>query len=303
MLFGGIRRDLNPDDDCLYHPYLEIADPTDRTCSTTLELDKYVLQHASRYITPNLRLRSGAGLEQGPFDEKEGMPFVSDAARGIICAEVYWPTLDTQGIRLSVFVLDIEGLFSKLPSPSDLKQRHVRWEDVSPSVAVFSYGSQQIFLHGQLPKYSYVAGFRCASPTQLLDSNNPRGPRCFFVYDFNPHREAPGPPTPEDPDPETGHRRKSASEITQETVGGLSCWKMRFDLPPARGGLEQRQVALMDGGVVLFEVRCLTIFSEWFVGDTRSSKDVPTIRARYGFLDLVICRRCAYARILEKWLK
>ena len=179
VLFGGIHHDLNPDDDCLYRPYLEITDPTDGTCSTTLELEKSTIQHPSGYTAPKIRLRSGVGLEQGPFDEKEGMPFVSDAARGIIGAEVYWSALDTRGIRLSVFVLDIEGLFSKLPSPSDLQQRHVRWKDVSPSVAIFSHDSQQNFLRARSSRYPYVAGFRCASQPQLLDSNNPAGPRCF----------------------------------------------------------------------------------------------------------------------------
>ena len=75
---------------------------------------------------------------------------------------------------------------------------------------------------------------------------------------------------------------------------------MRFDLPPAGENLKRYRVALMDGGVVLFEVRCLTIFSEGFVGDTRSSKDAPTSRVHYSFLDLVICKRCAYAWILAK---
>jgi hypothetical protein len=266
VLFGGIRRDSDPDTDVHHCPYLEIIDPTDPTCFTTLELDKSIFKYASKHNTARIRVCSGAGHEKGILAEEGGALFVSDASIGIIGVEVYWFTLDFQratNFELSVFALDVEGVLSKVPSSLDLEQRHVEWKDLSPSAAIFSYDSQQVTLNGILENHSYLAGFRYVSPTQPLDTENPMGSRCFFVYDFNPHRETPGPlpgAAHEGSDPETGFP-KSASKITREVVGGLSCWKMRFDLPAAEEGLDESHVALVDGGVVLFQVRFLIIFS------------------------------------------
>ena len=264
MLFGGVRCDPDADTGCHYPPYLEITDPlTGHACSTTLELDKSVLQHTSEYTTVHIRVCSGANYEKGSPAEKEDMSFVSDASRGIIVAEVYWHTPGSQQVQYfqsSVFVLDVEGLFSKVPSSSDLEKRHVQWNELSLSAAIFSYHVGPYPRHRILLRYSYTAGFRYVSPTQPLDSNDLTGPRCFFVYDFNPHRETSGPLTLEDPDLETGYQR-SANEITREVVGGLSCWKMRFDLPAAGEGLDECHVALMDDAVVFFEVRCFSNFS------------------------------------------
>ena len=200
------------------------------------------------------------------------MAFVSDVSRGIICAEVYWHTPGAPPARdfqSSVFILDIEGVLSKVPLSSAVEQRREEWKDLSPSAAMFSYHVGQDVTHKILLRGSYAAGFSYISPTQLLDPNNPTGPRCFFVYDFNPHRKTLDPLTPEGSDPKTGYR-KSASEITREVVGGLSCWKMRFDLPAAEAGLEECYAVLIDGGFVLVEVRCLTILSDGFGGDTSS---------------------------------
>jgi hypothetical protein len=270
VLFGGIRSDPNPDADFHYYPYLEITDPLiGRACSTTLDLDKSVLKHTSKHSIVHTRVCSGADYEKGSLAEKEDMPFVSDATRGVIGAELYWHTPGAQQVQYfesSVFVLDVKALLSNVPSSLGLGQRHVQWKDLSPSTAVFSYGAGRYVQHRILLRYSYVAGFRYVSPTQPIDPKNLTGPRCFFVYDFNPHRETPGPllgATPEGPDPETGYPKR-ASEITREVVGGLSCWKMRFDLPAAEEGLDESHIALVDGGVVLFQVRCLTIFSQRF---------------------------------------
>ena len=259
MLFGGIRRDSNLDADCHHHPYLEIIDPTNGTCSTSLELDDSIFKHAPKRSKAFIRVRSGTGYEG---EGKEGMAFVSDASRGLIGTEVYW--LSPCSFRLSVLIIDVEGLLSNVPSSSDLEQRHVQWKDLSPSAAIFSYDSRRIALHNLLAAYPYVSGFRYISPIQPLAPKNLMDPRYFFVYDFNPHREAPDSlpgVLPEEPDPETGYP-KVASEITREVVGGLSCWRMRFDLPAAGEEIGERRVALMDGGVVLFEVRCFTIVSE-----------------------------------------
>jgi hypothetical protein len=306
VLFGRIYNDPNPDTDCHYRPYLEITDPTNRTCSTTLELDKSIFKHASKHTTAHIRVCSGAGHAKGILAEKEGMPFVSDASRGIIGAEVYWYTPDSQQVQnfeSSVFVMDVEGVLSRIPSSLDLERRRVKWKDLSPSTAIFSYDSQQIALHRLLARYSYVVGFRYVSPTQPLSPGNSTGPRCFFVYDFNPHRETPDPlpgATPGGPDPETGFP-KSASEITREVIGGLSCWKMRFDLPAAEEGLDECRVALTDGGVVLFEVRCLTISSDGFDNDMRSLKVLLFRKGiHYGFLDLVMCL-CVEEWVLWTW--
>lgn len=269
MLFGGIRRDPDPEADCLYYPYLKIIDPTSRTCSTTLALDKSVFNDATKYSTINIRVRSGAGLADCSLAENEGIPFVSGASRGIICAEVYWQSPRTQRARRSlanVFVLDIEEMLSKVPSALNLRRHRVKWKDLSSSTAVLSYGPAHTGLYRVPSGCSCVAGFRYASPTQLLDPKNPMGPRCFFVYDFNPHRGTPDILTsaaPRDPDLELDYE-ESASEITREVVGGLSCWKTRFDLPAAGEDHKGCPVALTDGGFVLLEVRCLAVFPGWF---------------------------------------
>ena len=51
----------------------------------------------------------------------------------------------------------------------------------------------------------------------------------------------------------------------REVIGGLSCRRMRFDLPVGEEGVEKCHVTLADGGLVLFEVRCsLSRSLEWF---------------------------------------
>ena len=45
-------------------------------------------------------------------------------------------------------------------------------------------------------------------------------------------------------------------------IGGLSCWRMRFDLPAAEEGIKNCHVALTDSGVVSFEV-CHLVSSGW----------------------------------------
>lgn len=274
VLFSGIRRDSNRATDGTYHPYLEIIDPIDNSGSTILELDKPVFTRISENPTVHIRLSNGGGHEKGFVAENEDMPFVLDASRGIISAEVCWQSPDAQHFELHVFVLEIESVLSKVPSPPGLERRYIEWKDISPSTAVFSYDSRLAGQSAILSRYSYVAGFRYVSPTQLLYPNNPMSPRCFFVYDFNPLREAPDPlagTTPEDSNSEMGYQR-SASEVTRDVVGGLSCWRMRFDLPVAEADLDRCQVALMDGGPVLFEVGHLTILSERSDSDIRSLK-------------------------------
>ena len=269
VLFGGIRSNPNPGADCFYHPYLEIIDPAVRTCSTILELDESVFKHASRDSKPYIRVCSGAGHERGPFTENESMPFVCDASRGIINVVIHWHTPDTGQVRYFesyVPILDIEGVLSMVPS--DFKRRHAQWKDLSRSTAVFSYDYHHAAPNRVLWRDSYVAGFRYVSPTQPLDPTHPTGLRCSFVYDFNPYRETPDPLASAvlgDLDPDSTGNQKTPSKITREVIGGLSCWKTRFDLPAAALGVAACHVSLTDGGVVVFEVRPLAVFPERLV--------------------------------------
>jgi hypothetical protein len=183
----------------------------------------------------------------------------------MITADVYlyhrdfWEGDDLPQFESYVFVLNIEDVLAKVPSPSDLGQRCIEWKDLRPSAAMFSYSSGDEDRYRIFSRHSYVSGFRYASPIQPLVPEDPNGLRCFFVYDFNPYRETSDSlpaPAPEDPEQEMGYPQ-SASEITREVIGGLGCWKMRFDLPAAGEGVKKCHISLTDSGVVLFEVRWL----------------------------------------------
>jgi len=182
----------------------------------------------------------------------------------VITADVYLYLRD--GLRQFesyVFVMDIENVLAKAPSPSGPGQRFIEWKDLSPSAAMFSYSSLDDDPYRIFSRHSYVSGFRYASPIQPLVPEDPKSPRSFFVYDFNPHRETSGSlpgAALENPDPGTGYR-KGAGEITREVIGGLSCWRMRFDLPAAEEDIKKCHVALTDGGIILFEVCCLMFCS------------------------------------------
>ena len=277
VIFGAIRNDPNLSVDFVGHPFLEIVDPTNPQYTTKMELDRSFARSTCAYTTVDISVGGPTSGEGTPHGD---MPFVSECSRGIISADVYcfnrreiWEDEDLPWYEACVSILNIKDILPMVPSPSNPEQRYVKWKDLSSSAATFFYASvggddrYRIF-----SRHSYVAGFRYVSPIQPLDTEDPMGPRCFFVYDFNPHREPPSPlpgAVPEDPDPQTGYHR-SASEIVREVVGGLSCWKMRFDLPAAEGGVEKCHVALTDGGVVLFEVRCflcIAFFREWFDSD------------------------------------
>jgi hypothetical protein len=298
VLFGAIRNGPTRDRNHTDHPFLEIIDPTDTTYTTKLELDKSFVKRTSAYTTVDISVGSPGSCEGSVLIGQGDVPFASEISRGIISADVYCCHRDAgedNNIPLFealVFIMNAEDILSKVPSPSNPEQRYIEWRDLSPSAATFPYASMagddryRIF-----SRHSYVAGFRYVSPVQPLDPEDPLGPRCFFVYDFNPHREASDPlpcVVPEDPDPETGYHR-SASEIIREVVGGLSCWKTRFDLPAARDDVEKCHVALTDGGIVLFEVRYLVSFYECFESDVLSFKAEPFWRgSNYGILDVVI---------------
>lgn len=264
VLFGAVRDDSVRDAD---HPqtFLEIVDPTDPTRSTKLELGKSVMQPSRSCIF--ITLRSGAGHEGNPVTGSGGIPFVSDASRGSISVEVHFApgcgNFNTPLLwGIHAFILDIEDILRKVPSPSN---KYVGLEDVSRYLVVFSCdrgGGPDWYRI--LSRHPFVVGFRYASVVGPLDPENPKGPRCFYIYDFNPYRESSEPitgPGLEDPDPETGYP-KGASEITREVVGGLGCWKARFDVPPAEGDIERCSVALTNSGVVLFEVCGLTSLRE-----------------------------------------
>ena len=264
MLFGAICNDPAQDADRLYQPYLEIIDPTNCAYTATLELDKIVVENASIRTTVDISVGRGAGCEGSSLVGNEGTVFVSDASRGIITADFYLCHRHVRENRDSVvsrfeshvFVMAIEDVLAKAPSPSDPERCCIEWKDLSPSAAVFSYFSEGSDRYRLFSRHSYVAGFRYASPIQPLVPKEPKGPRCFFIYDFNPYRETsdllPG-VVLEDPDPKTNYP-SGASEITREVIGGLSCWKMRFDLPGAEEDVEKCHVALTEAGIVLFEV-------------------------------------------------
>lgn len=277
MLFGALVNGPDEDSERMCRPYLEIADPINPGCTTKLELDRDVSKHPWRDSTVDISIGSGVCHEDNPSTGDGEMPFVSDTSRGIISADVYCyhrgaaESNDPPLFESFVFILDVEDMLSKAPSPQDLEQRSVEWKDLSPSVPLFSYASPVGDRYRIFSRHSYVTGFRYASPIQPLDPENPNGPRCFFVYDFNPLRETSDTfagTTSEDPDPKASYPKR-ASEITREVVGGLSCWKMRFDLPVAQMDIEKCHVALTDGGIVLFEVRCFGIFFELLGSDVR----------------------------------
>ena len=268
VLFGAIRNDPSRENQPRY-PYLRIIDPTNCTCATTLELDKSVVEHASICSTINITIGSGASHEEGSLTRSGGIPFALDTSRGIITANVHLRNpniLNLPRFESHVFVLDIEETLAKVHSPWDLEECYIKWKSLSPSTAVFSYSSPGSDQYRIFTRHSYAAGFFYASPIQPLVPEVPEGSRCFYIYDFNPYRQTsnqlPG-TVLEDPDPETGYL-ESASEITREFIGGLDCWRMRFDLPAAEDDVMKCHVALTDGGVVLFEVCCLVLWSyEW----------------------------------------
>ena len=277
ILFGAICNDPNQYMGRRRQPYLEIVDSTNPAGVTYLELDKSALRHTSPHSTIDISVGSGAAHEEASPVGSGGMPFVSDTSRGIITADVYLHHRDGDLLWFEsyVFVVDIEDILAKAPSPSD-PGHCVVWEDLRSSTAMFSYSTTtdqdryRIF-----SRHSYVSGFRYASPIQPLDPEDQEGRRCFFVYDFNPYRESspdslPGVAT-EAPDFETGYPR-SASEITREVVGGLSCWRTRFDLPAAGEDIWKCHVVLTNSGVVLFEVRLLYYSLEWFSSHGCSSQ-------------------------------
>ena len=269
ILFGAIRNDSNQNADRQCQPYLQIMDSAESTNVTVLELDKSVVKHTLSHSIVDISVGTGAGHEEGSLMGDMGMPFIPDTTRGIITADVYLyhPDIvegdDLPQFESYVFVMDIENLLVKVPSSPNPEQRYVEWRDSCLSAAVFSYSSVDPDQYRLFSRHSYVSGFRYASPIQPLAPGDPSGPRCFFVYDFNPYREAsdsfPG-VMAEDPHPDMVYPG-SASEMTREVVGGLSCWRARFDLPPAERSVEKCHIALADGGVVLFEVRCLLLYS------------------------------------------
>jgi hypothetical protein len=279
VLFGALCNDPDQDTDRLYHPYLEIMDPTDPIHSTILELDDGAVKHASTDCMVDISLGSGMGHEESPPIGNGGMPFISDTSRGIISADVCCCNHDTGGpndiprYESRVFVLYIEDVLSKVPSPPNPEQHCVEWKDLSPSAGMFSYASMHDDRYRIFSRHSYVTAFRYASPIRPLDPEDSTGRRCFFVYDFNPHRETLDPlpgAALSTPDPATGYPKR-ADEIVREVVGGLSCWRMRFGLPAPAEDIDKCHVALTDGGVVLFEVRYrLKSFSEWFDSDAVS---------------------------------
>ena len=300
VLFGASPDGPTRDADLAGYPFLEIIDPTCPTYTTRLELDKSVLRRTSAYANVEISVGGSEGFEGSTLTRVGDIPFASEVSRGIISAVVYCCNRDPGGIdnppfgEAFVFILNVEDILSKVPSPPNLEQYHLKWEDLSPSAATFSYASMDEDDRYMISsKHSCVTGFRYISPIQPLYPEDPMGPRRFFVYDFNPHRGTSGPlpgAVPEDLDPETGYN-KSASEITREVVGGLGCWKMRFDLPAAGGDIQQCHVGLADGGFLLFEVRYLMSSCGWFDSDMRSLKGESYGRGNhYGFLCLVICR-------------
>jgi len=296
VLFGAICNDPNQDADRLHHPYLEIIDPTSPTCATTLELDNSVAKHSWIHSSVDISVGSGACNEEGSLLESGGMPFVSDASRGIITADVYLyhhGALEDPRFESYVFVLNIEDILAKVPLPSNPERRCAEQNDPSPPVGMFAYFSMDDDRYRIFSRHSYVAGFRYASPIRPLAPEDPEGPRCFFIYDFNPYRETPDllpSAALGDSDPETGYP-KSASEVTREVIGGLSCWRMRFDIPTAESDVKKCHVALTDAGAVLFEVRCFVpCSSEWF--ETKIlSWIVGWYRTgiHYSFLNVVKC--------------
>ena len=267
VLFGALRIDHNTGRQ--QQPYLEISDPVSSNGAIVLELDGNVLERASPGSVVHITLWTGAGREDSSLAGNGGVPFVPDPSRGIVAIDVSFLYCDRPPQRgrfprfaSYVFVMDIEGLLAKVPSSSNLEQCCIEWKDLYSSVASFYYHSSDEDRYALSSRDLYVSGFRYASPIQPL-LENPDGPRCFFVYDFNPYREMAGflpGSSQEVPEPGVGYPR-SASEITREVIGGLGCWRMRFDLPAMEEGFTRCHVSLMDGAVVLFEVRWLATCS------------------------------------------
>jgi len=302
VLFGAIRNEPNQYVGPRRQPYLAIVDSTNPADITYLELDKKALRNTSLHSTVDISVGCGAGHEEASPVGSGGMPLVSDTSRGIITADVYLRHPDEHNFsrfESYVFIVDIEDTLAKVPSSLDPEQYYIKWEDLRWSAAMFSYSTADQDQYRIFSRHSYVSGFRYASPIQPLVPEYPEGPRCFFVYDFNPHRETPDSflgSLFEDPDPETGYPR-SASETTREAVGGLSCWRMRFDLPAAGEDVRKCHVALTDGGIVLFEV-CLLYLS--LLGEVRNSYVFFTVEqsgrgVHHIFLDVVMDRSSAYA--------
>lgn len=277
ILFGSMRHDTDRGGH-RSHPYLEIVDPTRPTDVTTLELDKSVVTYSSD-TSVSIKVGTGARDEEDSLTGNRGMPFVSDTARGIVVTEVNLYHRDARGgddstrFESFVFVMNIEDLLTIVSSPLNPESRCVEWEDLCSSVAMFSYYSTGQDRYRIFPRESYVSGFRYASPIQPLVPKNPDGPRCFFIYDFNPCRETSDslPGAAEDHPPGMNYPR-GASETTREVIGGLSCWKAKFDLPAAGEGVKKCHVTLIDSGVVLFEVRGFP------------SRSLVVVRYLYGFL-------------------
>jgi hypothetical protein len=268
ILFGAIRN--GPDAVRQYQPYLEISDPTNPTEATTLELDENALKDISSHfiVDTDFRVRSGAGHEEGSPAGDGGIPFVPDTSRGIITADLHLfhrnhhPQHDgLPRFESYLFVMDIEGMLTKVPSPSNSEQRCIEWKDLCSSAATFHYSSLDEDQYRLFSRESYASGFRYVSPIRPL-LGNPDGPRCFFVYDFNPCREASDflpVSAPEDPGSGASYPQ-SAREITRGAVG-LGFWRMRFDLPAADENIKRCHISLTDGGVVLFEVCWLMTYS------------------------------------------
>lgn len=296
VLFGAICHEPDWDGGLMDCPFLEIIDPTSPTRPTKLELDKRIVMRRSEHTAVDINVWSSASCEGSSLSGDEEIPFISEMSRGVISVEV---CCRNRGARVEddnvpryeayVFILNIEDVLSMVPLNGE--QRCIEWKDLSSSAATFSYASMDSYdRYGIFTRHSYVVGYRYVSPIQPLDSEDPTGARCFFVYDFNPHRETSDPlpsATPEGPDPETGYHKR-ASETLWEVVGGLSCWRMRFDLPAAGEDVERCHVALTDGGVVLFEVRCLIPSCGRFYIDMRSFKAQRFGRSDHSFLDVVI---------------
>ena len=197
VLFGAIRN--GPFAGRQSQPYLEISDPTNPADAIALELDESVLKHVSSRSTVDMRLVTGAGHEGGSLTENEGVPFVPDPSRGIIATDVYLShhnqPPDHDGlprVESYIFVMDVEVMLAKVPSLSDPEQHCVEWKDFRSSAATFHYSSMSEDRYRLFSRDSYASEFRYVSPIQPL-LGNPDGPRCFFVYDFNPYRETPDP--------------------------------------------------------------------------------------------------------------
>ena len=293
-LFGAIRRAGRQQ-----QPYLEISDPTNPTNAIVLELDESVLKHASQNSIINISLWTGAGREHGPLTGNGDLPFVPDTSRGIVAADVSLFHRDRPSWRDGpprfesyVFLMDIEDTLAKDSSPPNLEQSCTEWEDLPSSAATFHYHSPDEDRYALSSRSAYVSGFRYASPVRPLLENSD-GPRCFFVYDFNPYRETSGflpSSSPEDPEPGVGYPR-SASEITREVIGGLGCWRMRFDLPAKDENCTECHVSLTDGGVALFEVRWLMTCTLKWSGTHLFLTAKPSGRGvHYDFLDVVMQR-------------